>query len=121
MTVVAGALAAHGYLAADKEQGFISLGCAFGMAVMGVAWSVGQKLWSSAEVQKALAAPVAGTYTLDDALNVVMPLVTQAITAALPAPVAAAPTVTAPPAAPIATTVSVGGTGAFIPPAIGGQ
>jgi hypothetical protein len=96
LTALAGVMGTEGLLSSSTKGAFIDAGVAVVAFGGAVAWSFIQKELQKQSVQAALATPVAGTFSLDQAATMLAPLITQAINDALPspAPVEAAPSAT---------------------------
>lgn len=83
LTAAAGVLLPMGVLSKTTEGAFIDAGVSVALFGGAVAWSFIQKELQKTAVQQALATPVAGTFSLDQAATMLAPLITQAITQAI--------------------------------------
>jgi len=97
LSLLAGALLPMGVLSKTTEGAFIDAGVAVTLLCGALVWSFIQKELQKKSVQAALATPVAGTFSLDQAATMLAPLIQQVITDALPSP---PPTLAAPAADP---------------------
>jgi hypothetical protein len=95
MTLAAGYLAQHGLLSTTTTGAFEDAGAAAILALGALVWSIIQKELQKKQVQQALATPVVGTMTVEEAAGKLLP----AILNALPS-TAVVPTVSAEIAAP---------------------
>jgi hypothetical protein len=84
LTALAGVMGTEGLLSSSTKGAFIDAGVAVVAFGGAVAWSFIQKELQKQSVQAALATPVAGTFSLDQAATMLAPLITQAINDALP-------------------------------------
>jgi hypothetical protein len=108
MALAAGYLAQHGLLSTTTTGAFEDAGAAAILALGALVWSIIQKELQKKQVQQALATPVAGTMTVEEAAGKLLPAILNALpsTAAVPTAPAeiAAPGVSVSPPVPSAVT-----------------
>lgn len=108
MALAAGYLAQHGLLSTTTTGAFEDAGAAAILALGAIVWSLIQKELQKRQVQQALATPVLGTMTVEEAAAKLLPAILNALpsTAAVPtvSVEVAAPGVSASPPVPLTDT-----------------